>query len=67
MQNDRIAVGSGHRVVKIKQLRECWPSCRVYLVASEWCAIEEIELDSLLKIVTKMHILKSHASRRNLR
>ena len=43
------------------------PSLRVYLVASERCAIEEIEFDSLLKIVTIMHILKSHASRRDLR
>lgn len=62
MQNDTIVVGGGHRVVKINQLRECWPSLRVYLVVSERCAVEEVELDSLLKIVAKMHILKSHAS-----
>ena len=62
MQNDTIAVGDGRRVVKIKQLRECWSSLRVYLVASERCAIEGIKLDTILKIVAKMHILKSHAS-----
>lgn len=62
MQNDTIAVGGGRRVVKIKQLRECWPSLRVYLVASKWCAIEEIKLDTILKIVTKIHILRSRAS-----
>ena len=67
MQNDAIVVGGGHRVVKIKQLRECWPSLRVFLVVSERFAIEEIELDSLLKIGTKMHTLKSHDSRRDLR
>lgn len=67
MQNDAIVVGGGHRVVKIKQLRECWPSLRVFLVVSERFAIEEIELDSLLKIGTKMHTLKSHAIRRDLR
>ena len=47
MQNDTIVVGGGHRVVKISQLRESWPSLRVYLVVSERCAIEEVELDSL--------------------
>ena len=47
MQNDTIVVGGGHRVVKINQLRESWPSLRVYLVVSERCAIEEVELDSL--------------------
>lgn len=47
MQNDTIVVGGGHRVMKINQLRESWPSLRVYLVVSERCAIEEVELDSL--------------------